>query len=254
MDGKLTIYVPEDPRQRRVCYRSQLPRLLANLTGCDAAAVDDISNIVSCQANELNDVILERDITDVTWIAQPTLDLIELQENEQPQIQNDVRQDSPDDIARLERNDSADTSDARSAPRASSVLPVAVVEQLRGARGATRLTTYSSISQQEQYRKLLDQLFHSARGMANQLVCTFDSSATFGIKETNEFIYNRRIGAAGEAFVSFPTTLRCDTEIHTHDQFRSSKSSPLSTFPSSQLQIGRALFGEKLLSIRATQT
>jgi hypothetical protein len=54
------------------------------------------------------DVLLARDITDVTWIAKPTLDLTELHENDQPQTQNDVRQDSSDNIVRLGRGASVD--------------------------------------------------------------------------------------------------------------------------------------------------
>jgi hypothetical protein len=69
-----------------------------------------------------------------------------------------------------------------------------------------------SASQPKQYRRLIEQIVRSAQSTPNRdnridptggEFAYFDRVATFGVRETNEFAYNGRIGAAGESFVSF---------------------------------------------------
>ena len=88
-NDELRVYIPDNLRQQRACRRSQLPGMLAMITGCNPAAKDDISAIISCLIEDLDDIMLERDITDVPWIERPVLDLAELQEDERSDTLSD---------------------------------------------------------------------------------------------------------------------------------------------------------------------
>jgi hypothetical protein len=63
------------------------------------------------------------------------------------------------------------------------------------------LETQTILAQQSQYRELLDRLISIARGTVRNDIRTFDNRLTFGDRGTDDLTYNRRIGAAGEAFV-----------------------------------------------------
>ena len=53
-NDELRVYIPEDPRQQRTCRRSQLPGMLAIITGCNPAANDDFSAILSSPIEDLD--------------------------------------------------------------------------------------------------------------------------------------------------------------------------------------------------------
>ncbi|KAI4933089.1 hypothetical protein J4E85_003492 [Alternaria conjuncta] len=73
-DG-LKIYVPKGPKQRQSSYRSQLPKLLADIMEVDDSARHDISVIIGSDLRALDDILIELDISCVSWITKPVLDL-----------------------------------------------------------------------------------------------------------------------------------------------------------------------------------
>ena len=205
LDTRLRIYVPQDSQDRRACYRSHLPQLLASITGTGLAAMYDISNTVSCSMDELNDVLLELDITDVSWIAKPILDVNELEENEQPATTEDQTGSSGrnDDssVAVVDRETSVSSTSASSRFRVASVPVLAINHRSSYDRDVAALEAEASRAQLSQYRQLLERLIAIARGTAYDVVRTFDNRLTFGGQGTDDFVFNRRIGAAGEAYV-----------------------------------------------------
>ena len=208
LNGQLKIYVPEDLRDRRVCRRSHLPPLLASITGSGLAAMYDIFHIVSCSIDELDEVLLEHDITDVSWIAKPTLALAELRGEEQSGVTEDLTEDLRDDIVRDDtlfvppqgREESVSATSSYS--RAASVPAIAINDRSSHDRDTAALEAEARVSQQAQYRQLLGQLIVIAQGTAGVDLLNFNNQYPFGRPGTNDFVYNRRIGAAGEAFVS----------------------------------------------------
>ena len=207
-NDELRVYIPEDPRQQRTCRRSQLPGMLAIITGCNPAANDDFSAILSSPIEDLDGIMLERDITDVPWIERPFLDLAELQDDE--------RSDTLGGNEDLHRTDSVLSNehtaiDELTVQSASSRQRVVSV-------GPGRLSNDYVTAESEfeeavalrmgQYCKLRDQLVACAYGRENITNHRFCSSTTFGYPGVDNFEYNRRIGAAGEAYVRLSHSIR----------------------------------------------
>lgn len=71
----LRIYVPKGPKQRQSSYRSQLPKLLADIMEVDDSARHDISVIIGSDLRALDDILIELDISCVSWITKPVLNL-----------------------------------------------------------------------------------------------------------------------------------------------------------------------------------
>ncbi|CAG5182746.1 uncharacterized protein ALTATR162_LOCUS10314 [Alternaria atra] len=80
-EGSLKLYVPEHHKQRSTCYRSQLPKLLAEIMEIDSTACHDISVIIESDLRALEDVLVEHDITIVSWIEQPVLDISDIEDS-----------------------------------------------------------------------------------------------------------------------------------------------------------------------------
>ena len=77
----MKLYVPEHHKQRSTCYRSQLPKLLAEIMEIDSTACHDISVIIESDLRALEDVLVEHDITIVSWIEQPVLDISDIEDS-----------------------------------------------------------------------------------------------------------------------------------------------------------------------------
>ncbi|KAF2704317.1 hypothetical protein K504DRAFT_507325 [Pleomassaria siparia CBS 279.74] len=185
IDDYLNIYIPEDVEQRRICYRTHLPDLLVRITGINRAALHDIAIILASDLRDLNDILVEQDISDVSWIEKPVIHQSDLQDGEQR---------TPGTPANADRhvNPNEDTAShmtaglSQSTPRGASIALVTPAPA--------------------QYRDLIDQVIRSARILnqddrADIPGRCFDPTSTFGIRQQSEFTYNRRIGAVGEAFV-----------------------------------------------------
>jgi hypothetical protein len=205
LDGQLKIYVPEDLRDRRACRRSHLPQLLASITGSGLAAINDISIILSCNLDELDEVLQERDITNVSWIAKPIHDLTEIRGDERSGITeeptDDVVQDHILPVAPDHGEDTLGRFSASPRSRIRSAPVIAIDDRSSHDGDAAALESEARVAQQAQYHQLLKQLINIAQGTGSSDLLNFNHQLPFGRRETNEFVYSRRIGAAGEAFV-----------------------------------------------------
>ena len=205
-NDELRVYIPDNPRQQRACRRSQLPGMLAIITGCNPAAKDDISAILSCPIEDLDDIMLERDITDVPWIERPVLDLAELQEDER----SDTLSDN-DDLHRNVLPDERATHDVSIVQSSSAIQRRVSVASSRTSHDHVLVESESEediTAWTEQYCKLLDQLIACAHGRDITADHIFRSTTTFGHPGVDNFEYNRQIGAAGEAYVRYSHAAR----------------------------------------------
>lgn len=158
----------------------------------------NISTIITSSFEDLQDVLLEQDIPPVDWIEQPIIII--------PHIVNE-RPSTPDSTA-----ESSDTTIID--PRLGLVTPDAT--PTRSARTASAADTdyFTEVTPPPKYPDLIDQVVRSAQRASHRYHAPdrpspspmpqarhFDHQATFGTRTGNAFVHDRRIGAAGEAFV-----------------------------------------------------
>jgi hypothetical protein len=191
VDGYINIYVPDDKRERRACYRSQLPELLKKILHVGSSATFNISSIVTANLADLDDVSIEQDIPPVEWIEKPVLIL--------PDTSGDERPDTPITAGSL--SNAAEVSASRF-ERLGSIAP--------NARPTDEIRSVSLVNSEEIVRSAQ----HAESNLRNAGVHApdapsnddrrdrhFEHLPTFGRRDTNVFVHDRRIGAAGEAYV-----------------------------------------------------
>jgi hypothetical protein len=197
----LDIYVPANLKQRRACYRSQLPELLRDLLGVGPAATFNISSIVTSDLEDLEDILIEQDIPPVEWIQKPVLVI-------------------PDPVGNETLSTSASNVDGSNSvtlmtPRSEIVTPQGSPTQQ--SRREVSVTSDVEATPPEQYPEFIEQVVRSAQRAgyrhrdAQVPVANappddneeryFNHLETFGRRDENAFVHDRRIGAAGEAFV-----------------------------------------------------
>ncbi|ORY18241.1 hypothetical protein BCR34DRAFT_596464 [Clohesyomyces aquaticus] len=262
VEERLKLYVPKDDQRRRACYRTQLPKLLTNIIGTQDAALHDISTIISSSITDLEDILVERDFHDISWIEKPVIELPERQDNEPPadgqahssvfgpgdhrnsdtETRRSVARRTPSNeqaqssvVGPVDHPDpdTVTSSSAGWTPVNDRVHPSVAgpddypnsgTEIGRSVAGWTPAPSSQRSSRPsvavgveeipnswiEQYRSLLDQLIRSAqvtKNLNHRFILAggrteyFDTAATFGSRLRDEFSYNRRVGAAGEAFI-----------------------------------------------------
>ncbi|KAF2183099.1 hypothetical protein K469DRAFT_690218 [Zopfia rhizophila CBS 207.26] len=70
--GRLKLYVPQDRREQQWCYKFQLPTLFSNILGISSpGATFDISTLLRCDAESLDDEMQGLDIAGAPWIERP---------------------------------------------------------------------------------------------------------------------------------------------------------------------------------------
>jgi hypothetical protein len=207
VDGYINIYVPDDQRERRACYRSQLPELLKKILDVGSSATFNISSIVTADLADLDDVSIEQDIPPVEWIEKPVLIL--------PDTSGDERPDTAITAGSL--SNAAEVSASRFerlgtiAPDARPTYEIRSVSLVNGEE-----STETALP--EQYPDLIEQIVRRAQNAESNLRVAgvhapdapsnddrrdrhFQHLPTFGRRDTNVFVHDRRIGAAGEAYV-----------------------------------------------------
>jgi hypothetical protein len=197
----LKIYVPSQKRQKQSCYRSQLPKLLSGILRLDQTATFDISTIMESRLRDLEDMLVEQDIPPVDWIEKPVIDLKDFPE---------------DDDTSTPTVSEADTLIGGMSRPFTPSNPV--------SRGRDQSNYYSPASYRplHQYPKLIEQVTRCAEraGGKNiqpiEVACSrFNHEATFGSREADQIAHDRRIGAAGEAYVSLPFQLSLSAQANT---------------------------------------
>ncbi|KAF2020387.1 hypothetical protein BU24DRAFT_487023 [Aaosphaeria arxii CBS 175.79] len=215
IDGKLRVFIPEDRQRRRACYRTQLPKLLATLTGIGSAAIHDISIILGCEVCDLATILIEQDIYDVSWLEKPFIDLSEqiIREDDTDVLPNEEAEGTTSVTVERARSNYSVGREFAPSPRIiprpfnrEESQPHYLSQSPSSTGDDHRPGTWIST----EYRRLVEQIITCAmREAENNTQATpdnitsipFDLESTFGLRQFNEFAYNRRIGAAGEAFV-----------------------------------------------------
>lgn len=201
--------MPDDQRERRSCYRSQLPKLLASILGVGEAAIFDVSCIVSASLRDLDDVLEEQDIAEVEWISKPAYEIQEeiLEEPEEvvrPGTDSalvDVREvrplPVPFDII------TPDSSPSRQRYTRSDASPPAIAPNVRLLEFSELVEQIVRVARRVGHRYRNPQDPATQAGDDSQLLRYFDHLTTFGSRETDSS-HNRKIGAVGEGYVSQP--------------------------------------------------
>lgn len=200
-EGMCKIYVPNEIQQRRICYRSQLPNLLTDILGIGRSATFDISNIISTSIEELEDMLVHHDIPPVVWIDRPVI----------------VVPYSPEVVRPITPPASHTGSDSETpVPRSRPVTPDATPLSHGRAMPSPGAGYIAETTPPPEYPALIEQVVrsaqrtgrvrHNAEDIADQTPFAgrsrhYDHYATFGSRERNPFVHDRRIGAAGEGYV-----------------------------------------------------
>lgn len=195
--GMIKIYIPEDQDLRRVCYRSQLPKLLAKIMDVGDDAAYNILSIITASLRDLYNILSEQDIPSVEWITRPILEIAE-----------NVVDDRPcTPVSIFVGSDTTTLLGQRSALLTPEPTP------LRYPRPAHRSIIEESAESTppSRYPELIGQVVRSARNAAmkyndlegeieeNAEPQYIDNTSAFG---SEEWMARRRIGAAGEAYVN----------------------------------------------------
>lgn len=116
-----------------MCYRLQLPKLLATILNVDQSAVFDISEILRSNPRELDDVLVEQDIPPVSWIEKPVINMSKSEEGEHQQRSSPTSEDS--DAATLVDENSSQLKSEVPIRRGRKVSQVAPEEQRSSQHG-----------------------------------------------------------------------------------------------------------------------
>lgn len=193
----IRIYVPSGSQQRRICYRSQLLNVLTTILSTGRAAAFDVSTIVSAKLEELDEVLAEQDIPPVSWIDRPVM----------------VVQYDPEDERPVTPASSDATGDSETlVPHIGLATPGATPTRHGRAVPVVDVGFIAETTPPPQYPRLIEQVVRSAQRASHthqygrrmqsvERVQVYDHHATFGSRERNTFVHDRRIGAAGEGYV-----------------------------------------------------
>lgn len=263
-EGQLTIYVPESQRQRESCYRSQVPALLARLLGVSASATHAISLILQCKLEDLDEILLEQDIPLVNWIERPII-----------RVSDSVEHETPNNVIPDE-----DASGPDAIPTASRT-PTQEYFAPESEAGHSRRTSRTWVNEEastppqtpsRQYERLLEQIVRSAHRATHgqringdtavplrnappeddEFAYDHDHNAAFGDRDTNQMTHDKRIGAAGEAYVG--DFVRHQNFAQLTSLSRSSRSSQTSVFQTSVAKTGAALYAANFKGTHAILT
>jgi hypothetical protein len=167
------------------------------------AATFNVSSIIASALEDLEDILGEQDIPSVEWINKPVIVIPEPVEPRQP----------------ITPAPSVDDSDAATLfdPRSGLITPSATPPRHGRTVNVLEARDHVEATPPAQYPDFIDQVVRSAqragpraRNVSPTIADSapepeaypqFDHQATFGTRDGNAFVHDRRIGAAGEAYV-----------------------------------------------------
>jgi hypothetical protein len=204
-DGQLKIFLPSHDSARKRTWRSHLPVLLSKLM--DAPGADHlVSQILSTNLCDLDDLLEELDIAEVYWITKPTID-----SSQTPEASTDDNISEPESEVAAEY-ESESLAEYESASITSVIVaPVVDVSRIDRRSYTPRMQPVELTPPPDNlYAELLDQIIRFARAsvIENSQVPTyrkFNHENTFGHWERQRTVHNNRVGAAGELYVSTDT-------------------------------------------------
>jgi hypothetical protein len=157
-EGYLYIYVPKSPKQSQTCYRSQLTKLLAEIMYIDPSACHDISVIIGSDLKVLDDVLVEHDISNVSWIEKPVLDM---HDGENSATSSPSSPDTPNVANAGRRRRVSSISSARSLSPSGSTVVDYVTASLRPAVSNSRVSRSSDQADNDRHNGALGEAFVS---------------------------------------------------------------------------------------------
>ena len=213
-DGNhISLYVPQNARERELSYLTKIPERFVSYLGIqDLGAAKVLGDVLRSSLPVLDDVLESHGIVRVPWL---------------------VADDSSDNEIHTSLNQSERVSqhlEARSVPEISSsalveeTVPIQNSDtdvpsvQLQSAplARAARLGSVPVFAAEhtprvslddscERYRALLDHVIKSAQGLVREEDLStevFVPDDVFGTRSTNQLLHDMKIGAAGELYVS----------------------------------------------------
>jgi hypothetical protein len=204
------VYVPENRRDRELCYSLSFPEALTKLFGILPGAREIISNVLSKPIYILDDILEAEGIGMVPDIAPPPRPAAS-ESSEEDTSDEDVI--AVEDIVVSSRSSRARGTPASSVRRSHSPLAADQIHdppELLSPEIADRRPYYSY----DAYRALLENVIRLASQTNlphlnsraavgnNQFLEGFDRLITFGIRSQGQMSHDTKIGAAGEVFVS----------------------------------------------------
>lgn len=216
-ESDINIYIPYDPHRRQICYRSQLPELLTSILGVGQAATFDVATIITSSMEEIDDILIAHDIPHVGWIKKP---IVFIPEDARPNTPESV--DSSNDSTSMVLSTALGTPNA-TPERYGRAVPVHVFEDdeetIRSGRYASFIQRIvrsarqagqehidgagEEVEEEEREEEEEEEEMDSDSGASSdEEYGDFKHREIFGARSNNAFVHNRRIGAAGEAFVN----------------------------------------------------
>jgi len=205
-EDKWNFYVPDNSRERALCYSLAFPEALTKLFRVPPAAREIISNVLSKPIYILDDILEAEGIGMVPDVAPPPRPAAENSPAERPSEQDVIAVEALSRSSRTQGTPASTVRRSHSPPAADehNEPPERVTPEIGDWRTFSR----------DAYRDLLANVIrlasqtslphlNSMESVANNLHLEgFDHGRTFGLRSQGQIDHDTKIGAAGELFVS----------------------------------------------------
>lgn len=218
------IYVPENKKDRELCYSLSFPETLAKLLGISPTAREILSNVLTKPIYILDDILEAEGIGKVPEVARPPRH----SDADQEETVGEEITTSQETFAQLRSSGAQRSPVVEAIPSSSS--PFAGRQSYgdppdRNPETGEWTRAYNS---RDAYRDLIENVIRLANQTSlphlnsntamgdNDFIEGFDSSSTFGIRSQGQLSHDTKIGAAGEVFVSTVYSLPCTAHSLIH--------------------------------------
>lgn len=225
-DKDIKIFVPSKEEDLYACFRTELPlQLTKTLQIEDRKAIKQLYRIINDESMSLEAIMVEEDITAVTWLEQPpsiesAMVSIAVEQRHGVSVDQSLpggvmtprsNQDDPVEIRVLEAHSPSRGSETDPGSQPSTTLRT-LTPQSRLSPSPGFGSTLQNVAHDRLYRRLLERVIGQARGSAQD---SFSMSALSNALEDDDAGIRRvlglgsgrrlekaKIGAAGELYVS----------------------------------------------------
>jgi hypothetical protein len=224
-ENRWNVYVPENRRERALCYSLSFPEALTKLFRISPAAREIISNVLSKPIYILDDILEAEGIGMVPDIAPPPRPAAE-DSSEEGTSEQDVL--AVEDTVASSRSSQAQGTPTSSVRRSHSP-PAADQIHDPPERLSPEIADGRTYYSRDAYQDLLENVIRLAsqtnlphlnsRAIVgnNQFLEGFDPVITFGIRSQGQMNHDTKIGAAGELFVSTVHNRPSNSELNVYN-------------------------------------